>query len=413
MTDNRKNIVKITKQVNALTLIDRSKQCLSNLPISTTHNDIKRTVEAIVHGRPYILQQFKSKSQKVSLLDEAIESNDGNAITTIILFMKQTLSAKLFKLEVTNREEAIDHYIVYLRTTQQMTELIDFLTMLGRVEEAAIVAYTQAIKPSVVESKIKNLKRIRDHHCSTTETRHELKHLRAVIAEQIDLFERQQPIEFQDKKTEETQLDPKSMFIQVPRTTLIGQSVISTLEYCCIYHFDVPETFLASPELLRKTYNLTPKQFTWACLRAIAKCQRWSNVDALFEAKVRIMFFSFIILVLKYFESCIMLTSFLFQTLLGGKRLKPIIPFEQVCKILFKSEAPVDLVLKYLRLIEDGEMKLSLAKEFKYHNFVVELCMNLRDRQTLCQYLPKLRLNSQEYFYAQDILSSPNIKWKN
>jgi hypothetical protein len=104
---------------------------------------------------------------------------------------------------------------------------------------------------------------------------------------------------------------------------------------------------------------------------------------------------------------------FSFQTLLGGKRLKPIIPFEQVCKILFKYEASSDLVLKYLRLIEDGELKLSLAKEFKYHNFVLELCVNLRDRQTLCQYLPKLRLNSQEYFYAQDILSSPNIKWKN
>jgi hypothetical protein len=281
-------MVKLT-QVNARTLIDKSasRQPVTSVSLSATGNDIKRTIKAMVHGEPFVLQQFKSKSQKVALLNEAIDSGDGNAITTVILFMKQTLSVKLFKMEVTNREEAINHYLCYLRITQQTSELIDFLTMLGRIEEAAIVAYRHSIRPKLVDSKVKNLKRVRAQHCPTTETRNELKHLRHVITEQIDLLERQLPIEFQDKKTEETQLDPKSMFVQVPRSSLLEQSVISTLEYCCTYHFNVPDTFLASPDLLRKTYNLTPKQFTWTCLRAIAKCQRWSNVDALFETKVR------------------------------------------------------------------------------------------------------------------------------
>lgn len=78
------------------------------------------------------------------------------------------------------------------------------------------------------------------------------------------------------------------------------------------------------------------------------------------------------------------------QTLLGGKRLKPIIPFVEVVKILHKYEAPKEQIIKYLNLIEDADLKLTLAKEFKYHNLVLELCVNLKDRQTLNQYLPKL-----------------------
>lgn len=93
--------------------------------------------------------------------------------------------------------------------------------------------------------------------------------------------------------------------------------------------------------------------------------------------------------------------------------MRPIIPYEKAARILFRHEAPVDHVLKFVRLVEDAELKLNLAKEFKYHNFVMEICVNLKDRQTLCQYLPKLRPNSQEYFYAQDMLNSPSIKWKN
>ena len=283
-------MVKLNKNVDALSLVDefggmtRNRQQDSHASVSKT--DVKSTIKALLRGETYYLQHFRSKAHKVGLLEQAIDSGDGNAIIAIILFMKQTLSPKLFKMEIVNREEAINHYLVYLRITNQHAELIDFLTMLGSNEEAAIVAYVQAVKPKLIDSKIKNLKRMRDHHCPNTETRNELKQLRHVVSEHIDLLERQQPIEFQDKKTEETLLDPKSMFIQVPRSPLPGQSILSTLEYCCIYHFDVPETFLASPELLRKTYNLSPKQFTWTCLRAIARSQRWTNVDALFETKV-------------------------------------------------------------------------------------------------------------------------------
>ena len=250
------------------------------------HKDLNRIIRSIINGENYYLHHIKSKEDKIRLLDIAIDSCDGDAIITIILFMKQTLNAKIFKNEVSNRTEAINQYVNYLRLTAQWNELISFQSMLGRSDEAAITAYTQAIRPKLLSSKISNLKRCRDLYCNSFNSHSELKFIFDTINEQVDLLERQQPIERDDQKTEDTQLDPTSMFVQVPRSCLVNQSVISTLKYCCIYHPTVPNTFLASPEAIRNAYALNSKQYTWTCLRAVAICQRWPDVDRLFETKV-------------------------------------------------------------------------------------------------------------------------------
>ena len=247
---------------------------------------MSKLIKSIINGDNYYLHHIKSKEDKIRLLELAIDSCDGDAIITIILFMKQTLNSKLFKNEISNRTEAINHYLNYLKLTNQWNELISFQSMLGRADDAAITAHSQAIKPKLLSSKISNLKRCRDLYCNSFNSNSELKFIFDTINEQVDLLERQQPIECEDKKTEDTQLDPTSMFVQVPRICLLNQSVITTLKYCCIYHFSVPNTFFASPDSIKNAYALNSKQYTWTCLRAIAICQRWSDVDRLFETKV-------------------------------------------------------------------------------------------------------------------------------
>jgi len=381
-----KSIVKVNKNdrdIEALKVFPRLT--IKHDATQTFHCDLNRIIREIINGHSYYLHHIKSKENKIRLLDLAIDSCDGDAIITIILFMKQTLNSKIFKNEISNRSEAINHYINYLKLTNQWIELSSFQSMLDRSDDAAITAYSQAIKPKLLASKITNLKRCRDMYCNSLNSNSELKYIFEAINEQVNLLERQQPIESEDKKTEETQLDPTSIFVQVPRTCLLNKSVISTLKYCYMYHFNVPNTFFASPDAIKNAYSLNSKQYTWTCLRAVAECQRWQDVDKLFETK----------------------------TILGGKKMKSIIPWFEVVKILHKNEAPTDLIIKYLSLIEDGDLKISLAKEYKFHNLVLELCVNLRDRQTLQQYIPKLKPNSQEFFYAQDILKQPSIKWKN
>ena len=56
---------------------------------------------------------------------------------------------------------------------------------------------------------------------------------------------------------------------------------------------------------------------------------------------------------------------FSFQSFLGTKKVKYVIPFDRVVKILFKAGSPPDMINNYLKLIESNEVRLKLAEEFK------------------------------------------------
>lgn len=47
------------------------------------------------------------------------------------------------------------------------------------------------------------------------------------------------------------------------------------------------------------------------------------------------------------------------------KKVKYVIPFDRVVKILFKAGSPPDMINNYLKLIESNEVRLKLAEEFK------------------------------------------------
>ena len=55
------------------------------------------TVHRIVLGQPYSLENYRSKEDKISLLDYAILTLDSSAITAIVLFLEQTLRTSVFK----------------------------------------------------------------------------------------------------------------------------------------------------------------------------------------------------------------------------------------------------------------------------------------------------------------------------
>ena len=241
--------------------------------------------EAISHlskGFDINLSQFKGKNEKLELLDEAIDSHNGNAITIAVLHLNRTIKASIFNQELKKRSLAADHYIFYLKENQRTNELIDVLSMLNRHEEAAITAYTQAISCSNVETKIYNLKNCLRNHFSTGGN--EIVFWRDFIAEEISLLEQQLPIEADDKRQERNALN--SLFEQIPRTPITDTPVISTLYYCCLYHYSLPENHLASPKAISKTFQLSQKQFIWTALSALALCKQWTQIDALFEYKV-------------------------------------------------------------------------------------------------------------------------------
>ena len=94
-----------------------------------------------------------------------------------------------------------------------------------------------------------------------------------LVRQQLDLLERQRPVEAADAAVR-------------PNTQLVGRSVISSLHYCCVHHYGEPANHLASPLAIRERHQLTEEQFAWTALRARASLQAWKDVQEMFTSKV-------------------------------------------------------------------------------------------------------------------------------
>lgn len=88
---------------------------------------------------------YKSKHDKVKLLKEAIDSQDGNAILAVALFIKRTLNKDSFHGILINNPIALNQYIFYLEEMNDQKELYAFYKYHGNLNEAVSVAYFQPI----------------------------------------------------------------------------------------------------------------------------------------------------------------------------------------------------------------------------------------------------------------------------
>lgn len=341
---------------------------------------VKDTVKRIVKGEPYALASFKSKEDKLALLDTAIKTHEGNAIIAAVIHLKRTIKDQIFNLELRKRPEAVDQYLVYLRSHYNLKELEDVLGMLGRTEEVAMLKLKQAVSVSDPVAKIDRLK-----SCLGAHFKHyaSLEHDASLIEQQIDLLHRQRPVEVADDMA---QKEGKHMvFRKLPRAaSIINMPVVTTLFYCCLYHYEEPENLLSSPAALRKQYQLTEKQYVWTAIRARARLRQWTDIEQLLTTK----------------------------SFFGGTKLKSVIGFDKVAEIVHKAEAPQEVTSKYLKEIDDIDRRLALAQKMQCHEAAVDTYLQQRDRVALQQYQKKLKVHSKEWFYAKDVLSNNSTKWK-
>lgn len=141
-----------------------------------------------------------------------------------------------------------------------------------------------------------------------------LEHNSNVLKEQLSLLETQQPIEEYDAQLERE--GKTQIFKDYPRIrSLVGTSTLTTLYYCCFYHYGLPENNLASPMALKKTFNLSDKQFLWVALSAQSRLGHWRNLEDLFISK----------------------------SWFGNPKMKSPIGFDRVVDVLFRTGAPPEV----------------------------------------------------------------------
>lgn len=261
-------------------------------------------IEKICSGEHDInLSVFRGKEQKLELLDYALLTGNTYVITKIILFLRETLKSSIFHNEIMRRPVASDQYLVYLRNTEQIDQLLDTLVMLGRHEEAAFASFSRAIKSG--QSKENQIKQLNRALLGFTSGGVEMLQWQSYIKDHVALLEQQLPIEADDKRREmeeitrlqdsaanskqqslDSQQSPVNLFVIFPRPKLVGLPVMETLHYCCRYHYYLQDNNFASPFYIKKKFLLTEKQFLWTALQALSKNGMWPEIDTLFEYKV-------------------------------------------------------------------------------------------------------------------------------
>ena len=74
------------------------------------------------------------------------------------LFLKQTLARHKLHEILATRPSAVNHLALYLEKKRLIADLVDLLTASGRYEEAALVAYKQALAVTNVDDKTRKIK---------------------------------------------------------------------------------------------------------------------------------------------------------------------------------------------------------------------------------------------------------------
>ncbi|KAI8784597.1 spermatogenesis-defective protein 39 [Biomphalaria glabrata] len=371
----RADVENLQKEVLSLkrSLLSAKKDRWKKLPVD-------ETLQRIIRGEVYSLEMYKSLEDKLDLIDKAVRICDGNAITAAVLFFKQSVTSQIFNREILSRPVAANHYLSYLKSHFDTSEYINTLLLLGRNEEAAMYKYKTCVAAPDVSVKISKL---RDCMRSFFQNDSQLSFDSSLVEQYIDLLERQRPIEETDAQLESS--GKSTLFRDFPRKrSLLDMPVVTTLYYCCLYHYDLGENSLASPLSLKKRHMISDKQFLWTSISARARLRNWKDIEALLTTK----------------------------SWFGGTKMKAVIAFEKIVNILHRNGAPPDVLDKYISMIDNLEQRLSVAKKVECHKAVVDTLVALKNRQELEQYTSKLERYSKEGLYAHDILNSSTIKWR-
>ncbi|VBB31652.1 unnamed protein product, partial [Acanthocheilonema viteae] len=319
--------------------------------------DPELTVRRLLRNDSVSLDLYRSKREKLDLLNVALESCDGNVIIAVVLALERSLETSTFLDILKQKSVAAHHYVAYLKDSKNFDQLASTLLALNRIEEVALVLYSVACRKKPSE-RVVYLKKCLNS-CIAFPS---LEAFSKSVNEYIDLLERQIIIEDADEVLKEGK---NKIFQQCRKTvTLIGRPVLTTLYYSCLYHFDLPVNAYASPLSIKEFFNMTEKQYAWMAISALTRLKRWNDIERVLMSK----------------------------KLLGGVKIHCPFAWHHLFTIISSDEQPPkEILCKLLRAIPDVNERQCLANQFPHASEVtIECLVAQKDRVALSAFLAKL-----------------------
>ncbi|VDM94232.1 unnamed protein product, partial [Onchocerca ochengi] len=89
--------------------------------------DPEITVRRLLRNDPVSLDLYRSKKEKLDLLEAALESYDGNVIIAVVLSLERSLETSVFLDIIKEKPIAVNHYIAYLKDMKNFDQLTSTL----------------------------------------------------------------------------------------------------------------------------------------------------------------------------------------------------------------------------------------------------------------------------------------------
>ncbi|CAD7092822.1 unnamed protein product [Hermetia illucens] len=348
-------------QEEELKLLRRKMQDIVHAPPAEV------AINKMLLGKRYSLTAYKSLHDKQQLLDEAIASGSGDVILGVVLFLVKTLNKKQLNRILLERPDACNSYLNYLVTRLDIAEATDFLTMLGRDQEAAMLQFKTAVTmhsdPTMKKNRLKKV--FSDYFTQPgTNSLHT-----QLVASAINL------LEWQLLENSTTSAD------------IVNSSALETLYYAFGKHKwkDGTTNDQKNPFKFATDHQISAPQLEWVALNERAKAQAYLDLDGLFEKS-------------KWHS-------------IKSKQFHINLPLEDVIMRLYHLNAPQPVLNSFLSHVTDSEVKLSLAKEVKAVRSVIDVLGTMKDKTELEKYRDQLAEGTEERIYADNAIRNFSKRW--
>lgn len=342
--------------------------------------DYLSTINRIILDKPFTLDLYKKKSDKIRLLKEAINSNDGNAILAVVLFIKRTLTRDLFHGILINNPIGLNQYIFYLEQINNRDELAAFYKYHGNVAEAAAIKHFTPILCGKDQQLTERLRLFRDYEVAYTSGEMTLLKNNIVlnaVNKYLKLINIQKEI-----------LRCNSSFLRKNETkqdamdNLKESSLSQTVSFCLKFARDLTSNDSYSMELMKKEFELTPKQYSIWFICSMAEIGSWTELE-----------------------------NFTKQRGILNMVKNSYLSYESIVFIISHVRGPAEQIKKYLFLIENIDRRQTLAMHFKETEVIIDTYKLQRDKIGLMTYRMQFKENTPEYIKATNALYDDKVKW--
>ncbi|KAF5286970.1 hypothetical protein FQR65_LT12384 [Abscondita terminalis] len=314
---------------------------------------VQETIIKMFLGMPFSLSIYRSLSQKLELLDEAVASEDGNVILMVLLFLRKSSKVSELYSHLSKRKTALRHYLNYLMRELLLQELSDFCLECGSFNNL-IYLYYLGLDPNFSKEKL---------HINL---------LRFLLEYQQKLSSSKTSMFIDYKNFIKWQLDNGT----------VKNTVTEQLASLCRTQWENgsdSSSFDKQINEFKGFVKMSNFQYEWILINALSAFKMWKKLTNLFIKP---------------------------NWLTKRNSIKSVINAELFISTIHRHMAPIYVLEEFLYCIVDNEISLLLAKKFSCHKFVVNRYASQRDRCSIQSYIIEIPRDSDEYAFAESILAS-------